>query len=347
MCLDGTAPAFVMNDQATYVTKTQRMCEALHEGKIEVLVSPTISSSSQSCTLDMPDGARQRRDFDAVVFCTGFCTSFPWLKLKGFDTNPRSWYLYCFPEGVGHCLFFVGYARPHQGGIPAMAELLSRYIALLLRGEKVLPLDYAAQARRDAEAEREYYFMRPNLHTLVDYNAFLESVARRVGCEPRLPIVCILLFNLHMLAVLLLLLEWFGMNMNPLGLWPASLLWAGTMAGFILFNNGLLIKWWFYPQWPMWYRQRGPGAVTTLPGIILRRVNLWKSTTITRGFVLLILRSVPTFYAQRLLSPLMFPLHVILDALGFRFPKAFGGLLRPKIFVLHGNRWRLSDLFLP
>lgn len=347
MCLSSTMSAFVMNDQATYVTKNQRMCEALHERKVEVLVSPTISARERTCEFHMPDDTRQKRDFDAVVLCTGFRTEFPWLELEEFNPNPRSWFLHCFPEDLGHCLFFVGYARPHQGGIPVMAEMLSRYIALLLRGERILPLDYGAQARRDEEAEREYYYVSPNLHTLVDYNAFLESVARRVGCEPRVPTFCILLFNFHMLAVLLLLLECFRLNLNPLGLWFTSLVWAVTAAGFFLFDNGLLLKWWFYPNWATWYRQRGPGAVPTLPSTVLRRVNLWKASAITRGFVLLVLWSVPTFYAQRLLSILVFVPYAILTALGLRFPKAWGGLLRPKLFALHGTQWRVSDLFLP
>lgn len=347
MCLDGTSPAFAANDQSTYVTKNQRMCEALQEKRIEVLVCPTVSANEQTCAFQMNDGTRERRDFDAIVLCTGYHIEFPWLKVKDFIPNPRAWYLHCFPEALGHCLFFVGYARPHQGGIPAMAEILSRYIALLLREEKSLPMDYAAQARRDQEAEREYYFMSPNLHTLVDYNAFLESVARHVGCEPRLPALCILVFNLHMLAVCLLLLQCFPWDLSPLSLWFPSLLWAVTLASFFLLDNGLLLKWWFYPNWAVWYRQRGSGAVPDLPSSVLRRVNLWKATNITTGFVLLVLWSVPIFYVQRLLAIFVFVPHVILTMLGIRFPKAWGGLLRPKLFSLHGTQWRVSDLFLP
>jgi dimethylaniline monooxygenase (N-oxide forming) len=345
--LDSTAPAFLMNDQATYVTKNSRMMEALEEKKIEILVCQNVSTRERTCGFNMPNGTKEERDFDAVVICTGFHMEFPWLKLKDFIPNPRAWFLHCFPKGLGHCLFFVGYARPHQGGIPVMAEMLSRYIALLLRGERVLPSNYVAQTRRHEEAEREHYFVSPNLHSLVDYNAFLESVARRVGCEPRLPAFCILIFNIHMLAVLLLLLQCFGLRSAALGDWLPLQLWAATVAGFFLFDNGLLLKWWFYPSWAMWYRQRGPGAIPTLPSSVLHRVNLWKATDITRGFVLVVLWSVPNFYAQRLLSPFVFTVHTILAALGLPFPKGWGGLLRPKLFSLHGTEWRLSDLFLP
>jgi dimethylaniline monooxygenase (N-oxide forming) len=319
----------------------------LKEKKIEILVCPTVSGREQTYEFHMPNGTKEHRDFDAVVICTGFRMEFPWLKVKDFVANPRAWFLHCFPKDLGHCLFFVGYARPHQGGIPVMAEMLSRYIALLLRGEKVLPVNYVAQSRRDEQAEREHYFVSPNVHSLVDYNAFLESVARRVGCEPRLPLFCILLFNIHMLAVLLMLLECCHLRPIAFGDWFPLQLWVATLAGFFLFDNGLLLKWWFYPHWAIWYRQRGPGAIPTLPSTVMHRVNLRKATDITRGFVLVVLWSVPNFYAQRLLSFLVFVPHTVLAAFGLRFPKAWGGLLCPKLFSLHGTEWRFSDLFLP
>ena len=348
MCLDGTKSAFVMNDQATYVTKNQRMCEALHESKIEILVCSNISSYGRTCKFQLPNGTNEQREFDAVVLCTGFRTEFPWIHgVKDFNPNPRSWLLHCFPESFGHCLFFLGYARPHQGGVPVMAEMLSRYISLILRNERSLPVDYGVQSHQEAAAEREYYSVSPNLHTLVDYNAFLEGVARRIGCEPKLPASCILLFNIHMIAALLIFVGYFFPQINALHHRTTMLLWAGTLAGFFFVEDGLLIKWWFYPQWAVWYRQRGPGSVHGLPGAVLQRVNLWKATKITLGFVLLVLWSVPTFYIQRLVSILLFIPHFILNSLGVRFSKAWGGLLRPKLFVLHGTEWRVSDLFLP
>ncbi|KIW34271.1 uncharacterized protein PV07_01061 [Cladophialophora immunda] len=287
MSLASTASAFLRNDQATYVTKNQRMCEALHDGKIEVVVAPSMSARGRSCEFQLADGTTQRRDFDAVVLCTGFRVEFPWIRLPGkltLSSTPRSWYLHCFPEGLGHCLFFVGYARPHQGGVPVMAEMLSRYIALLLRGERELPPDYSAQAKRDAAASREYYNLSPNLHTLVDYNAFLESAARRIGCEPRLPLLCILLFNFHMLTVLLLALQLCHPTLLWWGIRSTLLMWAVSMAGFFVLYDGLLIKWWFYPHWAVWYRQRGPNADPALLDGVLNRVNLWKSTAITSGY---------------------------------------------------------------
>ncbi|KAK9414631.1 putative FAD/NAD(P)-binding domain-containing protein [Seiridium unicorne] len=348
MNLDSTGSAFLMNDQATYVTKNQRMCEALQQGSIEVLVSPTISTSGRICEFRTNDHLKLHREFDVILLCSGFHAEFPWLKLKDFNADPRSWFLHCFPEGLGRCLFFVGYARPHQGGIPAMAEMLARYIALILRGDRVLPPDYTDKARCDAIAEQEYYHLSPNLRTLVDYNAFLESTARRIGCEPRLPALCILLFNLHLLGVMQIVQHFLRLPGLPVpGLQAPAFLWLATVVGFLAYDDGLLIKWWFYPNWSVWYRQRGPGAS---PGHLyetLNRMKLWRSTAITRGFVLLIFWIVPTYYLQRLLSVLLFVPHIILYMLGLSFPKAWGGLLRPKLFVLHSNPWRFSDLFMP
>lgn len=347
MDLTSTTSASLMNDQAVYVTKNSRMAEALHEKRIEALVCPNVTAKERTCEFDMPDGTIQQRDFDAVVLYNGFHPDFPWLRLKELDSNPRKWFLHCFPKDFGHCLSFVGYARPHQGGIPVMAEMLSRYIALLLRGERTLPHDYAAQARYDEVAEREYYFLRPEMNALVDYNAFLESVARRVGCEPRLPASCVVVFNLHILAVFLMVLGCFWPSLNPLSFAATVLLWTGTAAGSLVVQDGMLFKWWVYPNWSVWYRQRGPRAEPKLLSDVLQRVNLWTSTSVTRGFILLVVYSLPTFYMQPLLSLLVFVPYAILNALGFRFRRAWGGLLRPKIFALHNTAWHLSDLFLP
>ncbi len=368
MCLDSTRPAFFLNDQATFVTKNQRMCEALQNGKIDVLVSPTLSVRDDGRTCEFQtlgfstDKARsdrhQAREFDAVVLCTGYRTEFPWLKVdpakyRGFRTdNARSWFLHCFPPGDvarDGRLSFIGYARPHQGGIPPMAEMQARLVALVLRGDRKLPRNLAALAVADETAERNYYYISPDLHTLVDYAAFLENVARRVGCEPRLPLFCIALFNLHMLALLWGVLGSVrpGHALAPSSLWTPGLVMAATFAGFVTYRDGLLIKWWVYPQWPVWYRQRGPGAKPAALQSILARVPLWKSTAITPGFLLLLVWSIPTFYLQRLLSVPLFVLHAVLGALGVRFREAWGGLLRPKMVVLHSGIWRIWDLFLP
>jgi dimethylaniline monooxygenase (N-oxide forming) len=336
-----------MNDQATYVTKNQRMCEAWGEGKIDVVVTPSVSANGKTVVFRMPDGSIQKREFDAIVLCTGYATSYPWLKLDKFDANPRSWYLHCFPARLGHCLFFSGYARPHQGGIPPMAEMQSRYISLVLSEKRKLPINYAARAHRDRITEREYYSISPGLDSLVDWNAFLESIARRVGCESRLPIPCIVVFNLHLFSLVMLMAYALIPEFSLISLKSAALIWFGSFSSFFALYDGLMIKWWFYPHWPVWYRQRGPDSDPKLVSAALNRTNIWRDTKITRGFILLVFWSWWTYYAQRILSVFVIVPHVLSKILGIRFAKAWGGFLVPKIYALHDTEWRFSDLFLP
>lgn len=346
-CLDSTASALLMNDQATYVTKNQRMCEAWGDGKIEVLITPDVSTKGKSVNFTMPNRGLEKREFDVVVLCTGYTAQFPWLKVENFDANPRSWYLHCFPERLGHCLFFSGYARPHQGGIPPMAEIQSRYVSMVLRGDRQLPRDYAGRAYRDKLTEREYYYISPDLDSLVDWSAFLESVARRVGCEPHLPALCVLAFNAHLLGVVALALLAIAPNLCPVSWKQAAFLWIGSLLSFFVLYDGLMIKWWFYPHWPIWYRNRGPDANPALVSEVLQQTNIWRDTRISRGFVLLIFWSWWTYYAQRVISFLLFVPHVLAKRYGIRFGKAWGGFWVPKIYVLHDTEWYFSDLFLP
>ncbi|KAH7121575.1 hypothetical protein EDB81DRAFT_666008 [Dactylonectria macrodidyma] len=350
LCLESTAKAPFRNDQATYVTKNQRMCEAWHDGEIEVFTTPYLTTNHRTCEFSMAEGRKKQREFDIVILCTGFSIDFPWLKIPQqirFSLNPRSWYLHCFPKDLGSQLFFLGFARPHQGGIPVLAEMLSRYIALILRGERSLPFDYSQRAHRDAELEQAYYFLSPNLPTLVDYNAFMESVARRIGCEPRLPIPCILAFNSHMLSVGLLAWTCLSSCSSPISTLSALTLWSCSMVFALVLRDGLLFKWWFYPSWAVWYRQRGMKADQASFHNVLRRVEPCKSTAITQGFILHILWSFPMLYIQWLLSAVLFVTNVTSRALHIPMVAEWGYSLRPRLFVLHDCPWTLSDLFLP
>ena len=227
-----------------------------------------------------------------------------------------------------------------------MAEIQSRYINLLLTNARHLPPDYAQRAHRDRLTEREYYSISPDLNSLVDWNAFLESIARRIGCESRLPASCILAFNMHMIAVAMLILHVFEPGWT-VDVRTSGILWLVTFVSFFTLHDGIMIRWWFFPHWPVWYRQRGPGADPEVFRAMSARTSIWRDTKISRGFVLLVFWSWWTYYAQRFLSFFVIGPHLIAKALGWRFPKALGGFLVPKIYVLHDTEWKFSDLFLP
>ena len=343
MCLDGTKESYLKNDQAAVVTKNQRMCEAIEEGDLKCFVCPTIETDDRTVIFHLRDGQVLRKEFDLVLLCTGYKPHFSWLNGGRFDVNPRKWFLHCFPPEYGSKLAFIGYARPQQGSIPACAEILSRYLALLLQDERRLPVDFNVLVQRDEIAERQRFSLRPEMHTLVDYNAFIESVARRIGCEPRLPLSCVCLFNLYMLAIPIGLYGW-ALPSLQICLW-AVLLWTVTIMLFFVVEDGSLIKWWLFPQWSVWYRHRGPGADPRLLRKTLRRVSIWENIHVNARFALFIAWTIPTFYVQRYLSVIIFLIHWMSYAMGSAQPLV--GELRPKMFALHSAIWRFSDLYLP
>ena len=240
MCLDGTRSAYVKNDQAAVVTKNQRMCEAIDDGNLKCIVCPTIEPDDRTVTFRLLDGQVLRKEFDLVLLCTGYRPHFAWLHSGIFEANPRKWFLHCFPPEMGSKLAFIGYARPQQGGIPPGAEILSRYLALLLCNARRLPVDCALLAEWDNIAERARFSLRPEMNTLVDYNAFVESVARRIDCEPRLPLHFLFIFNLHMVA---LPMELYGWTLSSLQVcfWAVSP-WTVTLLLFFVIEDGMLIK---------------------------------------------------------------------------------------------------------
>jgi dimethylaniline monooxygenase (N-oxide forming) len=196
-------------------------------------------------------------------------------------------------------------------------------------------------------AEQKYFSITPNMHALVDYNSFLESVARRLGCEPRLPVSCIVLFNLHMISVALMALSCYDCRLNPLSLRLTLALYMCTLLSFFTWKEGLLIKWWFYPQWSIWYRLRGPGSNPSLVHDLLRRVPLQTSTSVTPFLVVYSIFCIPSYYFQRFLSPVVFILYVSLKALNVDCDHIWLGWMRPKQYILHSCPWRPSDLLLP
>ncbi|KAI9010602.1 hypothetical protein DFJ74DRAFT_772212 [Hyaloraphidium curvatum] len=184
----------LLGDQISVPTKSARLCTAAAKGKLRAIVAKKAAFDGQRVKFtdvidDGKGGARDVRleGIDNAILCTGFRTDFSWLQLDGLDWSPRTWYKHCFPPGHGDKLMFLGWARPHQGGIPPCAEMLARYIALILSGERKLPEDYADRAAREGMDEHAFYQHARHSPNVVDYPSFMESVAKLVGCAPETP----------------------------------------------------------------------------------------------------------------------------------------------------------------
>lgn len=295
-------------DQATFVTKNARLSGMVAKGALELIVSKTAVFKEASVVFpevifqgqDAIEPAVQREvELDHVLLCIGYKTMLPFLDAPGVEMNPRTWFKHCFPPKYGEKLAFLGWARPHQGGIPQCAELLARYACLLLSGERELPANYAEQAIAEGKAETMYYALSPNLTSLCDWPSFAESVARLIGCEPAVP----------------------------------------------FFNPPRLIKYWAYPLWSCWYRQRGPGANPASLSAVLRKFPLYNS-----GWLL-----EPPYIAHFVFASIQRPINLLTKFFSiFSSSIAKPGLdndkwisNKSKHYVLHGNAMRLSDVLLP
>jgi dimethylaniline monooxygenase (N-oxide forming) len=83
---------------------------------------------------------------------------------------------------------FVGFTRPGTGGVPACAEMVARYFALLCSGTRTLPTDWKQRAATDAAMEEGLLHLSAGrLRSLIMYGEFMESMAMHIGCAPRLP----------------------------------------------------------------------------------------------------------------------------------------------------------------
>ncbi len=181
-------------DQIMVATKTSRIATMFKQEKLKLIISKSIKFDGLNVsfpeTIISGDKETLPRNidfsFDAIISCSGFKLGFDWLDAD-VEYNPRTWYKHCFTPNYGEKLMFIGWARPHQGGIPACSEMLARYGALLISGEKKLPKDFAKKAIIEGKLETSYYHATPHINTLVDYPAYIESIAAIIGCRPKAP----------------------------------------------------------------------------------------------------------------------------------------------------------------
>ena len=132
-------------------------------------------------TVVFEDGTEQ--DFDMIVYATGYKVTFPFLKDQSFnvsETNDfRLYKKVVHPDFAG--LFFLALIQP-LGAIMPLAEVQSKWIAKILKGETNLPnkAEMLKSIQEDKQAMAKRYKESPR-HTLqVDFHPYKESIEREM-----------------------------------------------------------------------------------------------------------------------------------------------------------------------
>ncbi len=121
-------------------------------------------------TVIFEDG--RRAEYDAVIACTGYRISHPFLdpSLVNYSEGPVPLYLKMFPEKVAN-LFFVGLFQP-LGSIWPLAELQAKILGRYLTGAWQLPKALGSAIRHELD-HPDYRQLATPRHTItVDYHAF-------------------------------------------------------------------------------------------------------------------------------------------------------------------------------
>ena len=135
--------------------------------------------------LSIADGSTVAAD---VIMCnTGFKRDYSCLKKLGLDlSSTRDLFKRMIPAEHGATLVFVGWARPAEGGVPALAEMQARYQSMLLAADCRLPKDCVEQTQFDKASDCARYFLSPTLDAQVHYPKLMEELAELIGCKPNM-----------------------------------------------------------------------------------------------------------------------------------------------------------------
>lgn len=162
------------------ITKNERVFQHI----VDKQVSPNLSGINKLSKDEVifKDGTHEK--IDAIVFCTGYELSFPFLDIA--IDNPRDLYKQCFHNDIGDSLAFIGFVRPQQGGIPSIAEMQSRYFSLICSGKKTLPskdtrIMISQQERKFWEKQ---FYLAPQVKSLVNYCNYMDTMSKLIGCFP-------------------------------------------------------------------------------------------------------------------------------------------------------------------
>jgi hypothetical protein len=127
-------------------------------------------------------------EYDAIIFCTGYQVQFAFLtqdiskQLLPVNTLWKN----CIAPAFGTRLCLVGFSRPQQINLIAVAEMQARLVALLIAGKKQLPPLHILQRtiQRDQQWMQtcygDRYLKNP---ALIDYLWYMDGMAQLIGCD--------------------------------------------------------------------------------------------------------------------------------------------------------------------
>ncbi len=156
-------------------TVSQRIIERVRAGA--VIPKPNMAEFAHSA-VRFADGSSV--DADAVIYCTGYNVSFPFLGRDVMDVvdNRVDLFHQVFPPDVPG-LMFIGLVQPF-GALMPVAEAQAEWVADHLAGDYTLPSREVMRAhiRRERKA-RERQFVASARHTMeIDFYAYLRGLRR-------------------------------------------------------------------------------------------------------------------------------------------------------------------------
>ena len=169
------------NFGSSFLTKNEAFLEDIVSGKLSVNVSGIKEITANGAVFNDGTGVT----VDTIVCNTGFVDDFSFVKDVDI-TRPRQLYRHMFHPALGSSVAFIGWARPREGGVPACSEMQSRYFALLCSNKRALPPKEKLEEliQRENSAEDAEFTHSDSVQTLVQYGAYMDAMARLIGCKP-------------------------------------------------------------------------------------------------------------------------------------------------------------------
>ncbi|XP_055864135.1 flavin-containing monooxygenase 5-like [Biomphalaria glabrata] len=129
-------------------------------------------------------------NIDLVVFATGYNIVYPFIdkELLNVQDNKVSMYLLMWlPELTKNTLAFLGLCQPIGSMFP-IAEMQSRFIAKVFKGEIVLPSkdDMCKEICARNKWQSSIYHDSPRNTIRVPWLPYLDQLAKAVGCKPNM-----------------------------------------------------------------------------------------------------------------------------------------------------------------